>query len=307
MPTIPVNCRLVFREARSLARILVIGNATIDHIVDLAAYPEEDSEGRALGSTIRPGGNAANTAAILTQAGHQVDLATVVAEGRAGERLLELLAARGIGIERCVRRPGRTPTSWIMRSRATGSRTIVHDRELPELDVDALRKEELAGYDWFHFEGRNPGQLPALLRSVRRVAVDQPLSLELEKPREGIEGSLLRLADVLMFASGWAQAHGLSEPEAFITGAARARPAAVQTLTWGNRGAWIAQHGWTAHCTPAAGLQVRDSLGAGDTFNAGLIHALISGEPPEQALEQAVRLAERKLQRPGLDRLFEAP
>ncbi|TVP83538.1 MAG: carbohydrate kinase [Thioalkalivibrio sp.] len=286
-----------------MARILVTGNATIDHIVDLAAYPREDSEGRALGSDTRPGGNAANTAAILAQAGHQVDLAAVVAEGHAGDRLLELLAARGIGVERCVRRPGRTPTSWILRSRATGSRTIVHDRELPELDAGAFREEGLAGYDWFHFEGRNPGRLPALLRAVRRVAVDQPVSLELEKPREGIESSL-RLADVLMFSSGWARAHGRSEPEAFIAGTARARPGAVQTLTWGDRGAWVAQHGRVTHCAPRAGLQVRDSLGAGDTFNAGLIHALISGEPPETALERAVRLAERKLQRAGLDGLF---
>lgn len=305
MPTIPVNCRLDFPGGALLARILVVGNATIDHIVDLAAYPEEDSEGRALGSETRPGGNAANTAWILAQAGHQVDLAAVVAEGRAGDLLLELLAARGIGVERCVRRPGRTPTSWILRSGATGSRTIVHDRELPELNAGAFREEGLAGYDWFHFEGRNPDQLPEMLRAVRRAAVDQPVSLELEKPREGIESSV-RLADVLMFSSGWAQAHGLPEPEAFIADAARARPGAVQTLTWGDRGAWIAQHGRQAHCAPQAGLQVRDSLGAGDTFNAGLIHALISGEPPEQALARAVRLAERKLQREGLDHLFEA-
>lgn len=289
-----------------MARILVTGNATVDHIVDLAAYPEEDSEGRALGSETRPGGNAANTAAVLAQAGHQVDLAAVVADGSAGDGLLESLAARGIGVGRCVRRPGNTPTSWILRSRATGSRTIVHDRELPELHADAFRQEGLAGYDWFHFEGRNPEQLPALLRTARRAAVDQPVSLECEKPREGL-GSSLRLADVLMFSSGWAQAHGLTEPEAFIAGAAQTRPGAVQTLTWGDRGAWVTQHGQASHCAPRAGLQVCDSLGAGDTFNAGLIHALISGEPPAQALERAVRLAERKLQRAGLDRLFEPP
>ena len=286
-----------------MARILVTGIATIDHVVDVDVYPEEDSEQRALASETLPGGNAANTAYLLAQAGHAVDLAAVVAAGGEGDRLLELLAARGIGVERCVRLPGRTPTSWILRSRETGSRTIVHDRELPELGAKGLAGRGLEGYDWFHFEGRNPVELPALLRAVRRAAVDQPVSLELEKPREGLD-KCLRLADVLMFSRGWAEAQGVSEPLSFIEEAAAARPEQVQTLTWGRRGAWLAQHGRVYHCTPEPHLQVRDSLGAGDTFNAGLIDALVSGEPAQRALERSVRLAERKLQQSGLDGLF---
>lgn len=303
MPTIPVNCRLVSAGGRRLARILVTGIATIDHVVDVDAYPEEDSEQRALESETLPGGNAANTAYLLAQAGHAVDLAAVVAVGREGDRLLELLSARGIGVQRCVRLPGRTPASWILRSRATGSRTIIHDRKLPELSARAFATQGLEEYDWFHFEGRNPSELPALLRAVRRFAVDQPISLELEKPREGLDRSL-SLADVLMFSRGWAEARDGSEPDAFIERVSAARPEQVQTLTWGYRGAWCVQHGRVQHCLPEPGLRVRDSLGAGDTFNAGLIDALVSGMPPGQALERAVRLAERKLRQSGLDGLF---
>jgi len=289
-----------------LARILATGIATIDHVVDVEVYPEEDSEQRALGSEALPGGNAANTAYLLAQAGHAVDLAAVVAAGGEGDRLLELLAARGIGVERCVRLPGRTPTSWILRSRATGSRTIIHGRGLPELGAKGFANRGLEGYDWFHFEGRNAVELPALLRAVRRAAVDQPVSLECEKPREGLD-KCLRLADVLMFSRGWAVAQGVSEPLSFIQAAAAVRPEQVQTLTWGHRGAWLAQHGRVYHCMPEPHLQVRDSLGAGDTFNAGLIDALVSGELPQHALERAVRLAERKLQQSGLDGLFAEP
>ncbi|MEI2422194.1 hypothetical protein V6O07_18080, partial [Arthrospira platensis SPKY2] len=93
-----------------------------------------------------------------------MDLAAVVAAGPEGDRLLERISARGIGVERCARLPGRTPTSWILRSRATGSRTIVHDRDLPELGAKLFGREGLDAYDWFHFEGRNPAELPALLR-----------------------------------------------------------------------------------------------------------------------------------------------
>jgi ketohexokinase len=286
-----------------LARILVTGIATVDHVLDVAAYPAEDSESRALGSETRPGGNAANTAYLLAQAGHRADLAAVVATGAEGDGLLGLLGARGIGVNTCKRRQGHTPTSHVLRSLASGSRTIVHFRDLPELAAGDFRKLALSGYDWFHFEGRNPGELPAMLRAARRAAVDQPLSLELEKSREGLDKAL-PLADVLMFSRGWAQARSVEDPEDFIRQAARQRPEQVQTLTWGHRGAWLAHREEIFHCPPCAGLEIRDSLGAGDSFNAGLIHALVSGEPPERALEMAVRLAERKLAQVGLDGMF---
>ena len=303
MPTLPVKYLFRPRWSPPLARILVTGIATIDHVLDVAAYPGEDSESRALGSETRPGGNAANTACVLAQAGHRADLAAVVAAGAEGEVLLRLLLAQGIGVDPCIRREGRTPTSHVLRSLASGSRTIVHFRDLPELAAADFRKIELSGYDWFHFEGRNPGELPSMLRTVRRVAVDQPLSLELEKPREGLDAAL-PLADVLLFSRGWAQALSADDPEEFVRRAARQRPEQLQTLTWGDRGAWLAHRGEVFHCQPRAGLEIRDSLGAGDSFNAGLIHALISGEPPERALEAAVRLAERKLAQVGLEGLF---
>jgi ketohexokinase len=289
-----------------LARVLVTGIATVDHVLDVAAYPGEDSESRALGSNTRPGGNGVNTACVLAQAGHRTDLAAVVGSGSEGDVLLGLLGTRGIGVEACVRRRGRTPTSHVLCSLASGSRTIVHFRDLPELTAADFRRIDLSGYDWFHFEGRNPGELPRMLRAARRAAVDQPLSLELEKPRMGLD-AILPLADVLMFSRGWVRGGSVEDPEEFIWQAARQRPDQLQTLTWGHRGAWLAYRTDVFHCSPCAGLQIRDSLGAGDTFNAGLIHGLVSGEPPERALESAVRLAERKLAQVGLDGLFRPP
>lgn len=286
-----------------MAQILVTGVATVDHILDIADYPREDAKLRALASVTLPGGNAANTAGVLAQAGHRVDLAATIAVGSEGAALLSLLRERGIGTDTCVRVPGRVPTSHILRARDTGSRTIVHFRDLPELAAAEFRRITLSGYDWFHFEGRNPCALPAMLRAARGAVVDSPLSLELEKPRQGLDQAL-PLADVLLFSRGWAQARGMVDPEAFIDRAARERPEQVQTLTWGRRGAWIARGGEVWHCAPQPGVVVVDSVGAGDTFNAGLIDALSCGQPPEQALVSAVRLAERKLTQRGLGQLF---
>lgn len=284
-----------------MARILATGIVTLDHTLDVDTFPAEDSEVRAIASTTQPGGNAANTAGILAQFGHRAELAAVVAEGAAGTDLLARLEARAIGTAPCVRKPGATPTSHILRSRATGSRTIVHHRALPELgggDLDGLPWGE---YDWLHFEGRNPAALGVLLHRARSALVDQPVSLELEKPREGLE-ACLQYADVLMLSRDWA-ATLAATPQAALHILARRLPDRILTVTGGAEGAWLAAAGEVLHCPPSPDLRVVDSVGAGDTFNAGLIDALVSGQPPEQALTAAVRLAERKLAQVGQEGL----
>lgn len=58
-----------------MARILTVGIATLDIVNQVSAYPAEDDEIRATAQTIRRGGNATNTAVVLSQLGHQVDWA----------------------------------------------------------------------------------------------------------------------------------------------------------------------------------------------------------------------------------------
>lgn len=287
-----------------MARILATGIVTLDHTLDVAAFPAEDTEVRALASTTQPGGNAANTAAILGQFGHRSGLAAVVARDAGGDAIVRQLVERGLDVTHCVRRPGATPTSHILRSQASGSRTIVHHRDLPELAAEDLAQVPWSEYDWLHFEGRNPEALAAILEAARASIFDQPVSLELEKPRPGLE-ACLEYADVLMLSRDWAASVAAS-PEAAIRGLAERFPDRIVTVTAGKSGAWLATRGEIHHCAPTPGLQVVDSVGAGDTFNAGLIHALVSGEPPERALTAAVSLAERKLVQTGFDGLVDA-
>ncbi|WP_018139050.1 MULTISPECIES: carbohydrate kinase family protein [unclassified Thioalkalivibrio] len=287
-----------------MARILTTGIATLDHTLDVERYPREDDEIRALASSSQPGGNATNTARILAQFGHRAALAAVFAEDGSGDWLRERLEASGVDTGACVRHPGATPTSHILRSRDSGSRTIVHHRDLPELSAADLRRIAWEEYDWLHFEGRQPETLREILPRVREAVTDQPISLELEKRRPGLE-ACLEWADVLMLSRDWAQGIA-ARPDEAAAELARRYPGRIVTVTAGAEGAWLAQDELQVYCAPTPGLRVVDSVGAGDTFNAGLINALVSGEPPEQALVAAVRLAECKLQQAGFDGLAAA-
>lgn len=287
-----------------MAKILVVGTTTLDLVFDVPHYPVEDAKCRATAFTRVPGGNAANTAYVLAQAGHRVDLLSVLAQDAHGDGLLQALQQRGIGTQTCVRRAGVTPTSVILRSGHTQTRTIVHYRDLEELTWHEVRRLDLSTYDWFHFEGRAPELLTRLVRRARAAVVDAPLSVEFERQRPGLEPQRIP-ADIRMFSRDWVRQQGTElAPEAFLRLQMQQAPGLLHTLAWGAGGAWMAERGKILHQPATPALPVHDSLAAGDVFNAGLIHAWVSGATAQEALQAAVRLAEHKLVQEGLEGLF---
>ena len=81
-------------------------------------------------------------------------------------------------------------------------------------------------------------------------------------------------------------------------------PQAKHVCSWGEEGAY----GLTPDQRNASELlhspafvppQVIDTIGAGDTFNAGLIHAQLSGQGLAESLQSACQLAGKKVGQNG--------
>ncbi len=228
-------------------RVLAVGVATLD-IVDLVErYPPEDAEVRALARAERRGGNAANTLAVLAQLGHEARWAGTVADDADARRLLERAAREGIDTTaRVTHRDGCTPVSHVIASRATSSRTIVHYRQLPELEAADFARVPLQGVDWVHFEGRNVPALGAMLERVRDFGTR--CSLEVEKPRDGIE-ALFPLPDVLLCARHYALARGHATAADLLAALPR-RASQLLCCAWGADGAWAVGEDGALHHSP---------------------------------------------------------
>ncbi|TQV64631.1 MAG: Rieske 2Fe-2S domain-containing protein [Halothiobacillaceae bacterium] len=287
-----------------MARILATGIATLDIVNTVDGYPPEDAEVRALSQSVQLGGNAANTLGILAQAGHTSHFAGVLAGDMGGQRIVRELEARGIDLSHARRMAGgAAPTSYIALNRRNGSRTIIHHRDLPELEMDDFMDIPVESFDWLHFEARHCDELAAMLAYARSMVADQPISLEVEKERDGLE-RLWDAPDIIIFSRAFARGRGFDQPEAFLAEARGWAPKAILVLPWGELGAWAMQGGTILHSPAFPPDEVVDTLGAGDTFNAGLIHAMASGRALGMALEDACRLAGRKVGQHGLDGLF---
>ena len=286
-----------------MSLILLTGNITLDIINTVAHYPQEDEELRANSQRITVGGNATNTAIVLGGFNHVCEVVSTLAQDLAAAQVQALLSESPITLKDCQICKGSTPTSYITLNQSNGSRTIVHYRDLPELSAEHFYQIPVERYDWLHFEGRNVEQLAPMLRYARDTLIDQPISLELEKVREGLE-ALVSLADIALFSRDYAQTCGFHDAESFLRQQQQQHGAMWMTCTWGAEGAWaIDQLGEVFHA-PAPQITVVDSNGAGDAFNAGLIHALVTGRTLAEALRYAVDVASRKVQQYGFAELF---
>ncbi len=275
--------------------VLGVGIATLDIVNEVEHAPAEDEEVRALAQRRVRGGNASNTLVVLARLGHRCAWAGTWAEEPDARVILDDLAGHGVDLGPALGLTrGKVPTSYVTLSRTTGTRTIVHYRDLPEYPAEAFLRLRHGNYRWIHFEGRAVDELTRMVDHLARHHPHLPRSLEVEKPRPGIE-ALFPHFPVLLFSRHYAHTRGFSSAEDFLRAQRPLAPAAVLCCTWGEAGAWLSLPDGPLHHAPASPPErVVDTLGAGDTFNAGLLHARLRGLEWPQALKLAVRLASFK-------------
>jgi ketohexokinase len=336
-------------------RILFYGNLCVDQVMDVAAYPQEDTGTRALDARKTLGGNGANSTRVLRQL--RGDATTVSWIGPVAQRsdvdtrfALGVLSKSGVDFSLLEEVGGEgLPMSMILSSRASGSRTIVSTRNgVRELSSEHLarsiermfKEEQLLGRPcWCHLECRQPPDVTAEMARAWRASGGGtlPLSVEIEKP--GMEpkavAELLRQSDYAFFSSEWVDARHdelvavapVPEPaekkprredEAQVDHRALRCLRALRAVAEGATGVWIC--GWgelgafaldaksgSSYFEPAVKqARVVDSVGAGDTFVAAAIHALVSGASPQGALRCGCAVAGLKVSQVGFGSLREA-
>lgn len=285
-----------------MANILGVGIATLDIINRISHYPVEDSEIRALSQTIRRGGNVTNTLTVLSQLGHQCEWTGTLAADSDVEHILKDLDQYQVKTSYAKRyQNGKVPTSYILLNETTGSRSIVHYRDLPEIDFDHFKSIPLDQFNWVHFEARNIEQTALILKHLKTHYSHIPCSVEFEKVRDDIE-QLLPYPDVLIFSKNFSISKGFDHAEDFLNDYYQQDQSQTSVLAWGEQGAYALTNGKHVIHSPAIKPRhIINSIGAGDTFNAGLINALIAEKSIDHALAEANKLASLKLEIDGFD------
>jgi ketohexokinase len=214
-------------------------------------------------------------------------------------------------------------SSYVIQSQETRSRTIVSISELAEmksaefmLQVDTLTTAGGEDWDktWFHFEGRIPEVVFRCVHFLREEFPRFKISVECEKPERTGMAEVSKYSDVVFYSKLWAEKNGHEDARTFLEAQrTNTKDDALLCCTWGAGGAtavkkgseeiWANVKAWQA--TEGEHTQVVDTIGAGDTFIAGILFALNNHDdwPLQQKLEFANELAGRKVLQEGFSDL----
>lgn len=288
-------------------RILGIGNALVDVVNRVADFPDEDSEVRALGRRRSLGGNCANSLVSLALLGHHCSWAGNLSDDPESDWIQQAFSGYRINTGLAPVLSGyQAPMSCVTLNARNGSRTIVHFRDLPELAESALQALKPDEYDWIHFEGRNIPLMHSLFEDLHARGFRR-FSLEIEKARDGIE-ELFTLPALLLFSRQYVREHHEGSIRDFFTHLRESTVTSPVYCGWGSAGAWAMDARGQIYQQPAwQPEKVVDTLGAGDAFNAGVIHATLSGMNVPHSLELACHLAGFKCGHEGFDAIARFP
>jgi sugar/nucleoside kinase (ribokinase family) len=295
----------VTQERTSDTDVFVIGDVNPDILViGDDVVPEFGQVEKYVGNIrLTVGGSSAITACGLARLGLSVAHGGIVGDDMLGHAILEALRERGVDVSTVSLEPA-IPTGATIhlgngeeRAMLTASGTI-----------DRLRAEDVPRDILSHIRHLHAGStaiqprlrpgLPGLFRDARAAGVTTSFDTNWDPDRrwEGIDPMLAEADVFLPNEREAALISGVSDPleaaQALIARAEDAgRPAAAPPLTvvvkLGAAGA-LAVRGDEALRLPADHVEVVDSTGAGDGFNAGFLYGLLEGRALGESLALAV-------------------
>jgi ribokinase len=269
-----------------MPQVVTLGDINVDVIASILRYPSPGGDGLAERAEIHSGGSAANTATVLARFGVEVGIIGRVGRDALAEQALAPLAEAGVDLS-CVQRDDEVITG-IMFIPVTpdGERTMFGYRGANfRLDPALLDEGYIAQADVFHLSGY--ALLAEPQRSAVRRAVEMAhqagviISLDagLEAAAKATEEvkALLPLVD-LIFPNQAEAEH--------LTGSSDVKGAARALSEYGVKAVALklGAQGCVVHCSarspdrrreifsvPAFAVEVQDTTGAGDSFDAGFI------------------------------------
>ncbi len=274
--------------------VLVLGDANPDLILrggDLGPVADQ-REAVADSAAFTVGGSGAIFACAAARLGLRVVFAGVVGDDAFGRFMREELEARGVDARGLVVAPGRATGVSVVLSRPGDRGTYTVPGTIADLSAGAVDREVLATTRHVHVasyylqRALRPG-LPGLLQQARSAGATTSLDPNWD-PAEAWDGGLLDLlAHVDLFLPNAAEAvriagvNDLDEAVAVLAG--RAGAVAVKL---GERGS-LARRGDELVRVPGIDVDVLDTTGAGDAFDAGLVCGVLNDWPLDRALSLA--------------------
>ncbi len=208
-----------------------------------------------------------------------------------GHFMLEEMQKRGVNVDNVIQVPGGTTGLSVILNRDIDRAILTHPGLIPALSADDIpddllrQTRHLHVASYFLQHGLRPG-LPRLFERARALGLTISLDTNWD-PTGTWEGVLDLLPLVNVFLPNEAEAKAITKAENVEEAASRLQ-VRVETaaIKLGQDGALGVSHGQKVR-VPSIPVRVVDTVGAGDTFDAGFLYGYLNG----WSLKKSLRLA----------------
>jgi sugar/nucleoside kinase (ribokinase family) len=296
--------------------VVIAGETNLDLI--LSGLPQEmpiDRELLADGFCMTLGGSSAILAHNLASLDVRVGFVSLVGRDPLGALALDYLRQAGVDLAKIMQSATGSSTGvtvLLTHPSGAGRHILTYPGTIAEMRVCDLDLAYLKSARHFHLsslflqKGMQP-ELPALFRELREAGLTLSLDTNDDPADEWQSGlhELLGLVDVFLPNDAEAcRITGTDNAEAAAEALAKEVP--LVAIKCGNRGALVRFRGerWLVSAEPLTSV---DTIGAGDSFNAGFLKAWLKGRSPAECAEQGNRAGALSTQRAGGVAAFRDP
>lgn len=255
---------------------------TVDH------WPEEGDKCTADFEKSTPGGAISNMATVLSCLGTNVKFYDVMSHSKTADSLLSDMNDHGIDTS-CVRRIKGMKDSKCLIFHSGSERTIVwmhHPKKIPPLDDQTISLFENSAYIYSYLGTSVFIDTYNTLMGFKNKGAKLVFDVEACFGEEGQK--LIEKCNIVFFNQFGLRANveamGIGE-DGYLN---HLLDSGVETIvmTKGSKGCRVVTHD-DDFISPAFNVEVVDTNGAGDTFNASFLHRIMKGDSPKEAAKFA--------------------
>ncbi|HJV66884.1 MAG TPA: carbohydrate kinase family protein [Geomonas sp.] len=258
--------------------VVGLGVSTVDLLMLVDEFPDQEMVQRAHDSTLAGGGPVATAMVALARLGARTAMADKLGDDWRGRLIVEEFQREGVATDLLAIAEASSSIASILVRKRDGARTIVYapgdvGEMLPaEISHDALAASIL------HLNGRHLESCLFLAERAKKDGVLVSFDGGAHRYRSELD-ELLKLTDICIVAREFAASFS-GQPEEVAASAASLMDAGSQivVITGGTDGCWVFRKGEAAFHQPAFLMpSVVDTTGAGDAFHGGFLFGMLRG------------------------------
>jgi sugar/nucleoside kinase (ribokinase family) len=263
--------------------VLVAGEINPDLILSGAGIEPRFGQQEVLveQSTMTIGSSSAIFACEAARLGLQVALIGVTGLDLFGRFMLEALPNRGVNVDHVIVDPGQQTGLTVILNRGADRAILTHIGAMGALRAEQVTNDLLAQARHLHVgsyfmqTALQPG-LPGLFRRARALGLTTSLDTNYDPSGEWVRAAEA-LSETTLFFPNQNEALGISGTTTLEQALDRLAELVPQVVVKLGAGGGLARAGEQVVRIPALPVEVVDTVGAGDSFDAGFLYGYLNG------------------------------